>query len=870
MHLKCADAPPHHHEAIQGTLHGEKMTAYTEPYCSGICARYAQLVKAGYDRGAKAVALAIKRPPLKDVTVLWKPEESPEAVIQRPVYAGGSSGSGKIAAASAAAVSGKTVAAASGSASAASSRPIAGGGSTAIETMEDQSEALVPPAPPARVAPTLPEEIGDGTGIAAPAQDYWIETANSYIRYHVCPRRTLFHPGSVAEATDEADKALFPDLMSLKAVRYTTYSWTGATVLKVLKDKWTEVATASRSLSKEWTGRTVFAKLKPAAPTPEHPDGIPVDGNPISTIVASLGSLRKEIASAQRQDPELNDIIRYLEKQPLGSITHAKHLKSSLVKRAEYFKLASDGVLIAKLEDELAELPVVPNVRYCGESGAEDRPKNMTWKHLLLSAVHLTPTGPHLRPAEMVNELRECLFWNPPEKLRHDCELWTSRCKSCVSLFKRPLGDPPSKAVTEFRPFYRIQIDLMEIRPTGETGETHILTCSCVATRYVFLRCCMGREHHEIAERLFDVVLDMGVVPKLIQSDLEFASQILNEFTVLLGSNQMFSTALRPQSQGITERSHKEMRATLSMFVETLVRAHPRRWPRLIRIAESKIRQKTLLDVEGIRVTPYSAVHGFAGSSALRSAVDAVGDVPNALVTNAWLSTIIQQSQHVVSLYADKKQADADQAQREQTAIRTQSVKEGELVLLRKPFYERGNGLILPQADGPYRVHRVFGSHSVQLAELTTGVLLMNGKAVATSRLVRFAYPAEIAVEDLRPELAETSFSLGDYLVFETQLSGRPRTTVGKILRVHAVGSQLEVQRFEVPEHERFGPWLRRPWTPADLAPEMISFQEVIAKVDMTDGVLTTDDLSALEHQGVAATASGREKLLPGRSTLPE
>jgi len=239
-------------------------------------------------------------------------------------------------------------------------------------------------------------------------------------------------------------------------------------------------------------------------------------------------------------------------------------------------------------------------------------------------------------------------------------------------------------------------------------------------------------------------------------------------------------------------------------------------------------------------------------------------------VTNAWLSTIIQQSQHVVSLYADKKQADADQAQREQTAIRTQSVKEGELVLLRKPFYERGNGLILPQADGPYRVHRVFGSHSVQLAELTSGVLLMNGKAVATSRLVRFAYPAEIAVEDLRPELAETSFSLGDYLVFETQLSGRPRTTVGKILRVHAVGSQLEVQRFEVPEHERFGPWLRRPWTPADLAPEMISFQEVIAKVDMTDGVLTTDDLSALEHQGVAATASGREKLLPGRSTLPE
>ena len=90
----------------------------------------------------------------------------------------------------------------------------------------------------------------------------------------------------------------------------------------------------------------------------------PVDGKPISTVVASVGSLRKEIAEAQRQDPELKEIVRYLEKQPLGSITYAKHLKSSLVKRAEHFKLASDGVLVAKLEDELAELHVVPNVRY--------------------------------------------------------------------------------------------------------------------------------------------------------------------------------------------------------------------------------------------------------------------------------------------------------------------------------------------------------------------------------------------------------------------------------------------------------------------------------------------------------------------------
>ena len=79
----------------------------------------------------------------------------------------------------------------------------------------------------------------------------------------------------------------------------------------------------------------------------------------------------------------------------MGSITHAKHLKSSLVKRAEHFELTSDGVLVAKLEYELAELPVVPNVKYDGASAAEDRPKGMTWKHLLLGFVHQALTGPH-------------------------------------------------------------------------------------------------------------------------------------------------------------------------------------------------------------------------------------------------------------------------------------------------------------------------------------------------------------------------------------------------------------------------------------------------------------------------------------------
>ena len=135
--------------------------------------------------------------------------------------------------------------------SSSSAKPVAGGGTTAVTTSTSSAEAAVLPKAPPRVAPILPEETSDGTGVVAPAQDYWVETANSFIRYHVQPRRTLFHPGMVAEATDDVDKKQFLELMSLKPLRYTTYAWSRVAQEKVLKDKWSDAATASRSLSKE-------------------------------------------------------------------------------------------------------------------------------------------------------------------------------------------------------------------------------------------------------------------------------------------------------------------------------------------------------------------------------------------------------------------------------------------------------------------------------------------------------------------------------------------------------------------------------------------------------------------------------------------
>ena len=238
----------------------------------------------------------------------------------------------------------------------------------------------------------------------------------------------------------------------------------------------------------------------------------------------------------------------------------------------------------------------------------------------------------------MVTELRRLVAWLRPEHLRRDCETWHGRCKLCCAVHSRPAGVPPLGAVKSFKPFLRMQWDMMEVNPHGEGGERYVLTAICAATKYVFLRTLLTRDSEEIAEAMVDVILDCGVVPLVNQSDNEFCAQAISEVIGLLGANQNFSTALRPQANGLVERMHRDMRAGLAMAVESLCRALPRRWPRHLRQLESRLRHKDLGDGH----TPYSAVHGFRGASPLEVSLKAFLEIPVELVHGAWLQSIRQ------------------------------------------------------------------------------------------------------------------------------------------------------------------------------------------------------------------------------------
>ena len=86
------------------------------------------------------------------------------------------------------------------------------------------------------------------------------------------------------------------------------------------------------------------------------------------------------------------------------------------------------------------------------------------------------------------------------------------------------------------------------------------------------MRTLTTRDSEVVAEAMLDIILDCGVVPCIHQSDNEFCNLAVSELISLLGATQLFSAALRPQSQGLVERIHRDIRAGLAIAVEALCR----------------------------------------------------------------------------------------------------------------------------------------------------------------------------------------------------------------------------------------------------------------------------------------------------------
>jgi len=364
----------------------------------------------------------------------------------------------------------------------------------------------------------------------------------------------------------------------------------------------------------------------------------------------------------------------------------------------------------------------------------------------------------------------------------------------------------------------------------------------------------------------------MGVVPAVIQSDNEFVNLAFEELTSLLGAAQLFSTALRPQSQGIVERSHRDLRAALAIVVEAFIRACPRKWPSYVRYLEARMRHKTLPTGH----TPYQAVHGFYGSTALSTALGAIQEIPEDLIYNDWLQGIVAECKSIGQKITDHWEHEATvRARKHGERKHEASFQEQDLVLIQKPFFERGTGSILPQCDGPFVVSRTPTAHTVILEDPLTGDLYLDGKPVSVARLIRYHFPLDWAgpeAHELNDQVGDLSnLRVGDHIAVEPKVLTGKRIHVARVERVYVEQGLLQVVLYHVPQHARFGPWQRRPWEIRHEGgrdrSEVITASEVVCKVELKNQALTQESLERLALHGIATgTQPSRDASLPPRT----
>ena len=714
---------------------------------------------------------------------------------------------------------------------------------------------------------TVTEGAGTSASSGEPApqvpRDHWMETELQWIRIHEVPRFQFWYPG------DSVDGPLEGSITDIRVTQLVYHDGTRETK----EHNWRDPHHGKLKTRMRWTGRSTFFKriVEPSDAAAPDVSGAAVEPGSIAALKGSLAGMRQQLAKAQKRDPRLAQIISRLHAEKTCSyIAEPRGPENMKVKtRSLHYRMTADGLLVAKdAPDSPAEdLPVVPDVPH--EEGVPGVPKNMTWKHFFLAAVHNTTTGHHRRAEEMVTELKRLVAWWPPEHLLRDCRTWRERCKVCVSVFSRPSQEPAFQAIRTAIPFFRLQIDLLEVKPTGANGERYVLTVICVATRYPFLRAMTTRDSVDLAMMLLDVILDAGVVPSIIQSDNEFCNIAFEELCTLLGSTQLFSTALRPQSQGIVERSHRDIRAYLAILVETYVRSNPRKWPQYLRLVEHRLRHKTIVD----DITPYSATHGYRGSSTLRSALGALQEIPHDVVWADWLRMIVSETNLINASLSEHWHREAESRARRHSEKKPEpSMMINDLVLLTKPFYEKGTGVILPQCDGPYAIYRFPTAHTALLTDPLSGEPAAEGKPVSVARLIRFRFPSDWAGPDQHELALDAGFVSklrpGCMICVQPKTSQFDRIHVARVEKVFADQGLAEVTIFWVAPGDRTGPWQARKWSVwADegvVKKEVVTQQEYVCQVELQNGALTQASLESLIHCGVPASSQPRRD-----STLP-
>lgn len=182
------------------------------------------------------------------------------------------------------------------------------------------------------------------------------------------------------------------------------------------------------------------------------------------------------------------------------------------------------------------------------------------WRSLIINTAH-TELG-HPSYKRTISAITKNFHWpslysqvkRQVEACQH-CQLVNAGGAAKAPMVERPVISVPHEVVA---------VDLVGPFPKGRGGATHLLTMTCMATRWPDAVPLRSTSTKSVAQACVQIFLRNGF-PRVILSDNgpQFSSSLWKEVAKLLNVERVFTSPYHPQANGVLERFHRTLKAYL-------------------------------------------------------------------------------------------------------------------------------------------------------------------------------------------------------------------------------------------------------------------------------------------------------------------
>lgn len=396
-----------------------------------------------------------------------------------------------------------------------------------------------------------------------------------------------------------------------------------------------------------------------------------------------------------------------------------------------------------------------------------------------LNAAHTDREGGHMGIAKTFGKISQRYYW---PRAYADSERFVKTCSECQQRRRDPQKYGLLQHIeTPQEIFHTIGIDLLSFNPT-EKGNRVIVTAICHLSKFLITKALPNGSAEHVARFVVeDVILRYGA-PRVIISDQGkvFLSEMMKNVNKLFKVEHRKTSCYHPQSNGLTERSHRTIADMLSKYVDRNITDWDDLLP-FVTHAYNTAPQKST------RFSPFYIVHGVEATSTFDAALPPA-PVVGGFTTMVYVEGLqgrLEEARQLARDLADR--AKEDNKSEYDKGKTNRQWKIGERVLIHFPFRKLGQSDKLQKCHfGPYRVTEQKGPETFEVVAEHDAVL----PGPRAMRQVAHASRMKPFHDDNRNENPAPTIEPDDQTREEPEEEGEPRDEA-----IHQVETRTEMER---------------------------------------------------------------------------